>query len=187
MLVDITRFFLNNFFTLFGAVLILRAWLQFKMISIYDSIPKGVFRITDWIVNPIQKILPIKINPYLIDIITTLIVSFIYVSLIVFISNNISSHFFYIIILSSILVAIKWTLSLIVWIIIFIMLLSWINPCSPFILFFNQLINPLVNPLRKIIPSIGRIDIPLFLFFISIQFILIIISRVIISILSYSI
>ena len=55
---DIARFLLNTVFTLFGAALLLRAWMQVVRMPPYNPVSNAVMQATNWIVLPLRKILP---------------------------------------------------------------------------------------------------------------------------------
>ncbi|MGI4984191.1 MAG: YggT family protein, partial [Janthinobacterium lividum] len=47
---DIARFLIDIVFTLFGAALILRVWMQAVRLPPRNPFSQGVFQITDWLV-----------------------------------------------------------------------------------------------------------------------------------------
>ncbi len=55
---DVARFLLNTVFTLFGAALLLRAWMQVVRMPPYNPVSNAVMQATNWIVLPLRKILP---------------------------------------------------------------------------------------------------------------------------------
>src|SRR5690606_20840449 len=52
----------------------------------------------------------------------------------------------------------KWTLNLIVWVTLIQAILSWINPQAPAMSMLYTLTAPLLNPVRRIIPLVGGLD-----------------------------
>ena len=55
---EIARFLLNTLFTLFGAALLLRAWMQVVRMPPYNPVSNAVMQATNWLVLPLRKILP---------------------------------------------------------------------------------------------------------------------------------
>ncbi len=55
---EIARFLLNTIFTLFGAALLLRAWMQVVRMPPYNPVSNAVMQATNWLVLPLRKILP---------------------------------------------------------------------------------------------------------------------------------
>src|ERR1700712_5351317 len=57
---DIARFLIDIVFTLFGAALLLRAWMQAVRLPPRNPFSQGIFQISDWLVVPLRRILPGK-------------------------------------------------------------------------------------------------------------------------------
>src|ERR1700682_6583903 len=55
---DIARFLLNTVFPLFGAALLLRAWMQVVRMPPYNPVSNAVMQATNWLILPLRKILP---------------------------------------------------------------------------------------------------------------------------------
>ncbi|PFW66710.1 hypothetical protein COL27_29375, partial [Bacillus sp. AFS075960] len=65
----------------------------------------------------------------------------------------------------ALLTVVKWALNLVIWMTILMALLSWLNPRSPAMPILYQLTAPFLNPLRRVIPNLGGIDLsPILLF-----------------------
>src|ERR1700692_1217965 len=55
---EIARFLLNTLFTLFGAALLLRAWMQVVRMPPYNPVSNAVMQATNWLVLPLGQICP---------------------------------------------------------------------------------------------------------------------------------
>jgi YggT family protein len=77
----------------------------------------------------------------------------------------------------ALLTVIKWGLNLIIWLTILMALLSWLNPRSPAMPILFQLTAPFLNPLRRVIPNLGGIDLSPILLFVIVQVLLMIVTR----------
>lgn len=178
---NIANFLLNTIFTLFGAALILRAWLQFVRIPPYDPISNAVLQVTNWIVLPVRRLIPSATSSS-IDWTSVIIVFFaavVYVFLMVFCVGLNPLHLVPMLFVVAILTIVKWILNLVIWLTILMALLSWLNPRSLAMMpILYQLTAPFLNPLRRVIPQLGGIDLAPILLFISSQVLLMIVTRV---------
>ena len=77
----------------------------------------------------------------------------------------------------AVLTVIKWALNLIIWMTILMALLSWLNPRSPAMPILYQLTAPFLNPLRRVVPQLGGIDLSPILLFVIVQVLLMVVTR----------
>jgi len=77
----------------------------------------------------------------------------------------------------AVLTLIKWALNLIIWLTILMALLSWLNPRSPAMPILYQLTAPFLNPLRRVVPQLGGIDLSPILLFVIVQVLLMVVTR----------
>jgi len=156
---DIARFLLNTVFTLFGAALLLRAWMQVVRMPPYNPVSNAVMQATNWIVLPLRKILPGGKIDWA-SLLAAFIASAVYIA---------------------VLTVIKWALNLIIWMTILMALLSWLNPQSPAMPLLFQITAPFLDPLRRILPRLGGIDLSPILLFVIVQVLLMVVTRVAVS------
>jgi YggT family protein len=177
---EIARFLLNTVFTLFGAALLLRAWIQFVRMPPYNPVSNAVMQATNWIVLPLRKILPTARTIDWASIVAALIASFAFVLLMVLAAGvdpaglpPLLPTLFAV----AIITVVKWALNLIIWMTILMALLSWLNPRSPAVPILYQLTAPFLNPLRRVIPQFGGIDLSPILLFVIVQVLLMVVTR----------
>lgn len=136
-----------------GGVLLLRFWMQAIRVRPPMSIAQFIFTLTDWLVRPLRRLLP-GVGGY--D----------WASLI--------GAFLIVLVASSVMLLAGWTGSTVVlyavfrflnWIIFGFMglliievVFSWINPHAPLAPFVRALNDPLLRPLRRVIPPVGGLD-----------------------------
>lgn len=77
----------------------------------------------------------------------------------------------------AVLTVIKWALNLIIWMTILMALLSWLNPRSPAMPILYQLTAPFLNPLRRVVPQLGGLDLSPILLFVIVQVLLMVVTR----------
>jgi YggT family protein len=175
---DIARFLCNTVFTLFGAALLLRAWLQFVRIGPYNPVSGAVLQATNWLVLPLRRIIPGARGIDWASLVATLLAAIVYVMAMVAIAGANPLDLLPLLLIAAVLTVIKWALYLIVWLTILMALLSWLNPRSPAMPILYELTAPFLNPLRRILPNLGGIDISPILLFVILQVLLMIVTRV---------
>ncbi len=177
---DVARFLLNTVFTLFGAALLLRAWMQVVRMPPYNPVSNAVMQATNWIVLPLRKILPGGKIDWA-SILAAYIAALVYVTLMIVLAGVDPTIMLPMIFLVALLTVIKWALNLIIWMTILIALLSWLNPQSPAMPLLYQITAPFLDPLRRILPRLGGIDLSPILLFVIAQVLLIVVTRVAVS------
>jgi YggT family protein len=177
---DVARFLLNTLFTLFGAALLLRAWMQVVRLPPYNPVSNGVMQATNWIVLPLRKILPGGKIDWA-SILAAYIAALVYVVLMVVLAGVDPTLMLPMLFLVALLTVIKWALNLIIWMTILMALLSWLNPQSPAMPLLYQITAPFLDPLRRILPRLGGIDLSPILLFVIVQVLLMVVTRVAVS------
>ena len=177
---DIARFLLNTLFTLFGAALLLRAWMQVVRMPPYNPVSNAVMQATNWIVLPLRKLLPAGKIDWA-SILAAFIASLVYVVLMVVLAGVDPMLMVPMLLLVAVLTVIKWALNLIIWMTILMALLSWLNPRSPAMPILFELTAPFLDPLRRIVPRLGGIDLSPILLFVIVQVLLMVVTRVAVS------
>ncbi|MDR5812737.1 MULTISPECIES: YggT family protein [unclassified Caballeronia] len=177
---EIARFLLSTVFTLFGAALLLRAWMQVVRMPPYNPVSNAVMQATNWIVLPLRKILPGGKIDWA-SILAALIAAAVYVTLMVVLAGVDPTLMLPMLALVAVLTVIKWALNLIIWMTILMALLSWLNPQSPAMPLLFQITAPFLDPLRRILPRLGGIDLSPILLFVIVQVLLMVVTRVAVS------
>jgi YggT family protein len=83
--------------------------------------------------------------------------------------------------LVAVLTVVKWALNLITWMTILMALLSWLNPQSPAMPLLYQITAPFLDPLRRILPRLGGIDLSPVLLLVIVQVLLMVVTRIAVS------
>ncbi|ETD72150.1 hypothetical protein V757_05795 [Pelistega indica] len=155
---DALMLLLTIFTSLFCTVLIVRAWIFWRRIPPFNPYCAFIYKLSDFIVVPVRKIIPSSKN---IDI-PSLLIAFIVCLIEVFISYKLTilkeelsgiSISLPIFIIAGLQLFINQILSVVLWLSIFYAIMSWVSPMVPFISFLRALIEPLLIPIRKIIPN----------------------------------
>jgi YggT family protein len=139
-----------------AGIMLLRFWMQAIRVRPPFSIAQFLFQLTDWLIKPLRRVLPgvggydwaSLLGAFLIALLSTLVHLWI-----------LSLFSVQAILLLSVLRLVQWVLYGFILLIFIEVIFSWINPQAPLAPFVRALNDPLMRPLRRIIPLIGSIDI----------------------------
>ncbi|HTI16676.1 MAG TPA: YggT family protein [Trinickia sp.] len=175
---DIASFLLNTFFTLFGAALLLRAWMLAVRMPPYNPVANAVMQATNWLVLPLRHLFKTTRNIDWASLVAAVLAAFVYVVLMVAVSGVDRFGLTPTIVVVALFTVVKWALNLVIWLTILMALLSWLNPRSPAMPILHQLTAPFLDPLRRILPNFGGIDLSPILLFVIVQVLLMVVTRV---------
>lgn len=175
---DIARYLIDIVFTLFGAALILRAWMQAVRLPPRNPFSQGVFQMTDWLVVQLRRIIPGKGGIDWACLVGAYVVALIYLLLVVSVIGGDPGAMFPVVFVLGLLTALKWAVNLLMWATLLMALMSWINPASPAMALLDVMTAPFLNPIRRVMPMIGGMDLSPLLLFVITQILLMVIGRV---------
>lgn len=142
--------------SLFASVCVLRAYAWRVHLNPQNPISQFVSALTDWVVLPFGKLVkPTRAMDWPSTIAAVLVA--LVVALLFFVLNGRTPDPGAVLLLGLIWL-IRWSLYLMMGIIVLMAVISLINPYAPLAPALNQLADPILSPLRKIIPLVGNFD-----------------------------
>jgi YggT family protein len=138
-----------------GGVLLLRFWMQVVRVRPPTSIGQFTFQLTDWLVRPLRRVLPGVGGYDWASLIGAFVVIVVAVAIDLAVMTRISPQY---LVLLSLLRLCEWVFYGFMGLIIIEAVFSWVNPHAPLAPFISALNDPLLRPLRRVIPLIGNID-----------------------------
>jgi len=138
-----------------GGVLLLRFWMQVVRVRPPASLGQFTFQLTDWLVRPLRRILPGVGGYDWASMIAACLVIVIAVAIDLAVMSRFSPQF---LVLLSLLRFVEWVFYGFMGFIIIEAIFSWVNPHAPLAPFIRALNDPLLRPLRRVVPLIGNID-----------------------------
>lgn len=157
MLLEIFHLLVGTVAGLLGSALLLRVYLAWLRVSRSNPIAIFCAALTDWIVAPLRRVLPARGRIDGASMVAALLVALVYVFLLAWVElSGIASWFLFL--PSVIFLLIRWTLYLVLFLLVVNSLLSLINPHAPLAPTFDVLTRPLLAPLRRFIPPVGGFD-----------------------------
>ncbi len=157
---NILHFIINIVFSLFGIALLVRAWMYAIRLHPFNPYAQAVFRVTNWLVQPIRKVVPNSkyldwpclVAAWLTALVLWLLLLFILTPGLPLASGMAGAA------LASIPTVLKWAVNLVLWLTLIQVILSWVNPMAPVMPVLQTLTAPLLDPIRRILPTPGGLD-----------------------------
>lgn len=147
-------FLISTALELYTMVMLLRIWMQWARCDFYNPLAQFVVKATQPIVGPLRRILP-SMGP--IDT-ASLVMAFV-LSLIKSMVLFMVITFQPIIWIAALLILLKTIGLLVFWVLLVMALMSWISRGrSPVEYMLMQLTEPLLSPIRRMLPAMGGID-----------------------------
>ncbi|PKO37140.1 MAG: YggT family protein [Betaproteobacteria bacterium HGW-Betaproteobacteria-6] len=155
-------FLLDAVVSFFATLFLLRFMMQAMRVSFSGQIGDFVIKLTNWAVKPLRRIIPGAGGFDWASLVAALATQLLFTGLMVGISFSIGQVDIVSAAPTILLMALRSLLRLAVYIMIGALILqavlSWVNPYSPLSAPAYQLTRPLLDPIRRIIPTISGID-----------------------------
>jgi len=155
VLYSILSLIVNTVASLFGGILLLRFWMQAVRVRPPSTLAQFTFALTDWLVKPLRRVVA-GFGGY--DW-ASLIGAMIVVGLLGTIEAWINGSLWWPLILQiAISTLLQWIFYGLIGLILIGVVFSWVNPYAPMAPFIYALGDPILKPLRRVIPPIGNVD-----------------------------
>jgi len=154
----------------FGLVVVLlRFWLQWAKADFYNPMSQFVVKATSFAVKPLRKIIPGFGGLDLASLLLAFIVAVAKISTLMLVIYN--AWAIQPVIIQALITVLKEGLNLVFWVLIIRAILSWVSQgYNPIEAVLHQLTEPMLKPIRKILPSMGGLDLSVLVLIIGIQF-----------------
>ncbi|GLT17141.1 membrane protein [Vibrio zhanjiangensis] len=164
-------FLISTLFDLYIMVVILRIWLQAARADFYNPFSQFIVKATQPVIAPLRRVIPSVGSIDLATVFFAYVLCILkFVALILVASSgsvSFSAEFLYLGLLS----LVKAAGGLLFWVLLIRAILSWVSQGrSPIEYVFHQLTEPMLAPIRRIIPAMGGFDLSVLVLFIGLQF-----------------
>lgn len=165
------------FFFLVGAAL-LRAWMNHLRVPMQVQPGRFVMAITDWLVQPLRRVLPAALAKGRVDagsLLAAVLLVLVHALIVVLLLTGGSSDGVggASITVAVLMLAFKELLRTVLQGLLILLIgyaiLSWVQPQSPVMGFLDRLCAPLLRPVRRVMPLIGGIDLSALVLVIALQ------------------
>ncbi|RYE79712.1 MAG: YggT family protein [Oxalobacteraceae bacterium] len=137
-----------------GGVLLLRFWMQVIRVRPPASIGQFIFTLSDWLVRPLRRVVPGMGGYDWASLIGAFLVVLV-ASAVMLLAGWTGQQVF----LYALFRILNWIIYGFMGLLIIEVIFSWINPHAPLAPFVRALTDPLLRPLRRVIPPLGGLDI----------------------------
>jgi YggT family protein len=144
--------------SLLASACVIRALSWRVHLSPHNPISQFVNAVTDWLVKPLRKLVPSSRNTDWGSLIAALLVAMITAAVYAIMFSTGRIPVFGAVVILGLAWLLKWSVYLMIALLIIQAIISWVNPYAPMAPALNQLTAPLLAPIRKIIPLIGGVD-----------------------------
>ncbi len=166
------EFLVGILFTLYLMVVLLRLWLQLAKADFYNPMSQFVVRVTHPIVGPLRRVIP-SIGNF--DT-ATLVLAFVIAVLNVWVLAMLRGYSGFdpvAILISAFIYMLSEAAQLVIYVLIIRAILSWVSQGNnPLEHLFHQLTEPLVAPIRRVVPAVGGLDLSPMILIILLMFIM---------------
>jgi YggT family protein len=149
-----------------GGTLLLRFWMQVIRVRPPASVGQFTFTLSDWLVRPLRRIVPGMGGYDWASLIGAFLVVLAASSLMLL--AGVSGQF---VLMAALLRFLNWIIYGFMGLLIIEVIFSWVNPYAPLAPFVRALNEPLLRPIRRVVPAIGGIDFSVLVAFILLQII----------------
>jgi YggT family protein len=174
----ILLFLIDTLFFFLVAAALLRAWMNQLRINMSGQPGRLAMAVTDWLVSPVRRILPRKLLQSRVDwgsLMAAMLIALAYGGLwLMLVSTSSSLDVSPAALLLAIpAVALKFLLRTMLQGLMVLLLayavLSWVQPRSPVLATLDRLCAPVLRPVRRLIPTVGGVDLSVLVLIILLQ------------------
>ena len=181
MLIRVLSFLLESIFFVQIAAALMRAWMNWTRVNMRAQPGIFVMAVTDWLVRPLRRVLPKAVAQSKIDwasLLAALLLAFAYglIWLVLFtmVLGGLGMDAVAPVMLLSLFglafkMLLRVALQSMMILVIGFAILSWVQPGSSAYSLLGRLTEPLLAPLRRVIPSIGGIDLSAIVLILALQ------------------
>jgi YggT family protein len=175
-------FLVDTLLNLYLMVVMLRFWLQAARADFYNPLSQFIVKATNPLLIPLRRVIPSLGKLDTASIVLILLVGLAKITVLFMFSGQ---PFMPLTLLNgALLVVLKEAMSLLFWVLIIRAILSWFSQGrNPMEYVLHQLTEPLLAPVRKVIPPIGGLDLSVLIVLIGLQFLQVLLQSLTLSLL----
>ena len=160
MFSDVLYFLLNILFSLFGIALIIRAWMYAIRLHPFNPYSQAVLRATNWLVGPLRSVVKPSNRIDWPTLIACWLTALVYLLLAwVLLTGQLPpAEGLTRSLVAAVVTMAKWAFNIVLWVTLIQAVLSWVNPMAPVMPLLQTLTAPLLDPIRRVMPNLGGLD-----------------------------
>ncbi len=162
MLTNLLLLILEALSGFFVFLLLIRFYMQWLRVSFRNQVGQFVVAVTDWLVKPARRIIPGMLGLDLPTLSAALLLHSGYLAIAFWLKHfSFGAHAgiaIPVILAIALIELLRFSLYLLIGIVLVSAVLSWVNPHAPLAPFFNSLSRPFLRPFQRMIPPIAQVD-----------------------------
>lgn len=157
---QILLFLIQISFTILGAAFLARAWLHAIRFHPFNPFAQLIYRMTEWLCKPLRAILPAGRSIDYASLLGVYLVALFYLIFMwTLATRSLPPSMVWLPALMAAAVTVgRWALNLVIWMTLIQAILSWVNPLAPIMPVLRTLTDPLLAPIRRILPNFSGFD-----------------------------
>jgi YggT family protein len=170
------QFLIDTLFNLVLMVVLLRLWLQWSRADFYNPLSQSIVRLTNPLIIPLRRLIP-SIGPVdtagVVLALLIVVLKLVLIQLLVLGTIDVGLT-----LRATFSTLLRESLNLVFWVLIIRAILSWFsqgnNPVEGVL---GQLTEPMLRPIRRIVPQVGGLDLSILVLVIALQFVQILLQQ----------
>ncbi|ANS84371.1 YggT family protein [Vibrio scophthalmi] len=164
-------FLISTVFDLYIMVVLLRLWLQATRADFYNPFSQFIVKATQPVIGPLRRVIPSVGSIDLSTVLFAYVLCVVKFVAVILVASNGSVAFSADFLFLGALSLVKAAGGLLFWVLLLRAILSWVSQGrSPVEYVFHQLTEPMLAPIRRILPEMGGFDLSVLVLFIVLQF-----------------
>lgn len=175
MLVQILQFLLEIASGLVSGACLLRLYMQVQRVPFQNSVGQLVFALSDWLVMPLRRVVPVRGRYDLSSLVAAVLVQLLYYLLLWTMAGMLSPVL--VVPVLALFGLLRMVLTGFIGILLVYAILSWVSPHAPVASILSRLGEPLLRPVRRVVPLVGGVDLSPLLVLIVLQVLLMVLAH----------
>lgn len=155
MIYSVFNLIIDTVASVLAALLLLRFWMQTVRVRPPFSVGQFIFKLTDWLVLPLRRVLPGWGGLDWASLLGAILVALLSVAIELGVRSAFTGQTW---LLLTLLTMIHWIAYGFIGLIVIEVIFSWVNPDAPLAPLVRALNDPLMRPLRRLIPPVAGVD-----------------------------
>lgn len=176
MIQQILHFLLEVICGLVTGACLLRLYMQAQRVPFQNSVGQLVFALSDWLVMPLRKVIPARGKYDISSLLAAVLVQLAHYLLLWLLGGALGNPA--LVPVLALFGLLRMVLTGFIGILLVYAILSWVQPHAPVASVLARLSEPLLRPVRRVVPLIGGVDLSALVVLIVLQILLMVLANV---------